>query len=135
MDNLISQVDDMFTYQLKEDDLLKKNLLTHLSSTYFRLNYGLSITNPLTEDVFRAFPQLFLVIQLTLDDYFKQRNQFVPQEEIAYLAIHFQSAIERQKYRKHRNYQVILVCEYSKAMAIFIEAACKENYQNYRLKN
>lgn len=134
MDYLVGQVDEMFNYQLKEDDLLKKNLLSHLSSTYFRLNYGLSITNPLTEDVFRAFPQLFLVIQLTLDDYFKQRKQFVPQEEIAYLAIHFQSAIERQKYRKHRNYQVVLVSEYSKAMATFIEARLQRELPELQVK-
>lgn len=122
MEYLINQVADIFSYPLREDIILKDNLLSHLSSTYFRLNYDLSISNPLTEEVFNAYPQLFLVLQLMLDDYFKDKQEFVPQDEIAYLTIHFQSAIERHKYRKSKSFNVLLISEYSKAMASFIEA-------------
>lgn len=122
MDYLIQQVSDILSYPLREDTILKSNLSSHLSSTYFRLNYHLSISNPLTEAVFNAYPQLFLVLQLLLDDYFKQEEHFVPQDEIAYLTIHFQSAIERQKFQKSKTFKVLLVSEYSKAMATFIEA-------------
>lgn len=119
---LIDQVDDVLNYTLITDEVLKANLISHLTSTYFRLNYNLNISNPLTTNVFSAYPQLFLVLQLILDDYFKQKSYFVPQEEIAYLAIHFQAAIERQKQKQTRHFRVILVSEYSKAMATFIEA-------------
>lgn len=121
-DYLMYQVDDMLNYSLNKDETLKKNLTSHLTSTYFRLNYNLSITNPLTQNVFNAYPQLFLVLQLILDDHFKQETYFVPPEEIAYLAIHFQAAIERHKNNKTRHFRVLLVSEYSKAMATFIEA-------------
>lgn len=119
---LINQVDDMLNYSLNNDETLRKNLISHLTSTYFRLNYNLSITNPLTQNVFNAYPQLFLVLQLVLDDNFKKEAYFVPPEEIAYLAIHFQAAIERHKNKKTRHFRVLLVSEYSKAMATFIEA-------------
>lgn len=119
---LIDQVDDVLNYALIHDEVLKANLISHLTSTYFRLNYNLNISNPLTTNVFSAYPQLFLVLQLILDDYFKEAPYFVPQEEIAYLAIHFQAAIERHKNKKTRHFRVILVSEYSKAMATFIEA-------------
>lgn len=119
---LIEQLDDILGYSLSKDRVLKKNLMSHLSSTYFRLNFNLNISNPLTENVFNTYPQLFMVIQLTVDDYFKQREGFIPQEEVAYLVIHFQASIERQKYQKSRIFKVGLISEYSKAMASFIEA-------------
>lgn len=121
-DYLIQQVSDIFHYSLEEDVILKENLQSHLSSAFFRLNFNLTISNPLTEDIFNAYPQLFLVLQLLLDDFYKKRQAFIPQEEIAYLTIHFQSAMERQKRRKSRQFRVLLVSEYSKAMASFIEA-------------
>nr|WP_313770276.1 PTS sugar transporter subunit IIA [Enterococcus faecium] len=121
-DHLIEQVEQFLGYSLKEDQLLKQNLRSHLSSTYFRLHYGLQISNPLTKNVFSTYTQLFLVLQLILEDYFEKENFYVPQEETAYLTIHFQAAIERHKHQKSRRYQTVLVSEYSKAMATFLEA-------------
>lgn len=109
-------------YSLKEDQLLKQNLRSHLSSTYFRLHYGLQISNPLTKNVFSTYTQLFLVLQLILEDYFEKENFYVPQDETAYLTIHFQAAIERHKHQKSKRYQTVLVSEYSKAMATILEA-------------
>ncbi|MBO0482570.1 BglG family transcription antiterminator [Candidatus Enterococcus courvalinii] len=120
--HLIDQVEQFLDYSLKEDQLLAQNLSSHLSSTYFRLNYGLTISNPLTKNVFSTYTQLFLVLQLILEDYFDKEPFYVPQDEIAYLTIHFQAAIERHQHQKSRRYQTILVSEYSKAMATFLEA-------------
>lgn len=121
-DHLIVQVEQFLGYSLKEDQLLKQNLRSHLSSTYFRLHYGLQISNPLTKNVFSTYTQLFLVLQLILEDYFEKENFYVPQDETAYLTIHFQAAIERHKHQKSKRYQTVLVSEYSKAMATFLEA-------------
>lgn len=43
---LIDQVDDVLNYTLITDEVLKANLISHLTSTYFRLNYNLNISNP-----------------------------------------------------------------------------------------
>lgn len=120
--HLIDQVQQFLDYSLADDQLLAQNLISHLSSTYFRLNYGLAISNPLTENVFSTYTQLFLVLQLILEDYFEAEVFYVPQDEIAYLTIHFQAAIERHQHKKTRNYQTILVSEYSRGMATFLEA-------------
>ncbi|MDT2755447.1 BglG family transcription antiterminator [Enterococcus pseudoavium] len=120
--HLIDQTQQFLDYSLEDDQLLAQNLISHLSSTYFRLNYGLSISNPLTESVFSTYTQLFLVLQLILEDYFEKEPFYVPQEEIAYLTIHFQAAIERHHHNKSRNYQTLLISEYSKGMATFLEA-------------
>ncbi|MCS5464413.1 PRD domain-containing protein [Enterococcus lactis] len=80
---MIVQVEQFLGYSLKEDQLLKQNLRSHLSSTYFRLHYGLQISNPLTKNVFSTYTQLFLVLQLILEDYFEKENFYVPQDETA----------------------------------------------------
>jgi len=120
--HLIEQVEQFLGYSLKEDQQLKQNLSSHLSSTYFRLNCGLQMFNPLTKNVFSTYTQLFLVLQLILEDYFEGEDFYVPQAETAYLTIHFQAAIERHQHQKSRRYRTVLISEYSKAMAVFLEA-------------
>ncbi|MFC6315283.1 BglG family transcription antiterminator [Lapidilactobacillus achengensis] len=132
---LIAQVQQLLALDLSDDPSLRQNLVNHLSSSYFRLNYGLPIANPLTPTIFNTYPQLFLVIQLSLENFFQTANLFVPAEEVAYLTIHFQAAVERQDHQKSNRYQALLVTGYSKAMAIFIEARLQRELPELQIKD
>lgn len=132
-DYLIKQVQVSMDLSFAQDEVLQKNLVSHLASTFHRLNFGFSISNPLSKDIFRAYPRLFLIIQMALEDYFLNEKIFIPQEEIAYLTIHFQSAIERQKKQKSQHYQTLLISEYSKAMASFFEARVKRELPELKI--
>lgn len=82
--HLVEQIQQFLDLPLTADDLLSENLTAHLSSTYFRLNYALTISNPLTREIFSTYTQLFMMIQLVIEDYFKSEKFYIPQDEVAY---------------------------------------------------
>lgn len=121
--HLIQRVSQLMTTDLSQDTTLKQNLMAHLSSTYFRVNHGFSISNPLTKEILGAYTHLFLVIQMVLEEFLVGKELYIPQEEIAYLTVHFQAAFERKKkQREPKHFEAILVSQYTRSMATFLEA-------------
>ena len=120
--HLIQQVGQMMGTDFSEDSILRQNLQAHLSSTYFRVNYGFSIANPLTKEILGTYTHLFLVIQMALEAFFEQEAFYLPQEEIAYLTVHFQAAFERKQKREVQQFTALLVTQYTRSMATFLEA-------------
>lgn len=120
--DLIEQVSQWTGCDFTQDEALKENLLAHLSSSYFRIHHGFSIANPLTKDILSTYTHLFLIIQMALEDYFSDEEFYFPQEEIAYLTVHFQAALERNKQKKIKRFRATLVSQYTRAMATFLEA-------------
>ncbi|MHC5268988.1 BglG family transcription antiterminator [Enterococcus sp. LJL98] len=121
--HLIHRVSQLMTMDLNQDETLKQNLMAHLSSTYFRVNHGFSISNPLTKEILRTYTHLFLVIQMVLEEFLTGDALYIPQEEIAYLTVHFQAAFERKKQqRQPKHFEAVLVSQYTRSMATFLEA-------------
>lgn len=121
-EHLIQQVGQMMGSDFSDDHILRQNLQAHLSSTYFRVNYGFSIANPLTKEILGTYTHLFLVIQMALEAFFEQEAFYLPQEEIAYLTVHFQAAFERKQKREVQQFTALLVTQYTRSMATFLEA-------------
>lgn len=121
-EQLVDKIGQLLDVNLTDDHVLLDNLKEHLSSTYLRMNHGFTIANPLTKEVLGTYTQLFVMIQMILEELFENDSFYIYQEEIAYLTIHFQAAIERQKKKKVLKYKTLLICEYTRAMAIFLEA-------------
>lgn len=77
------------------DDQLINDLTIHLGPAMHRFQVGLQASNPYTSEIMRLYPQAFeLAFDLSrkLDDRYLVT---VDKNEIAYLALHFQSFMER----------------------------------------
>ncbi|SJZ60364.1 Transcriptional antiterminator [Pilibacter termitis] len=121
-DLIIHKVEQLMDVSLQDDFELKENLYNHLRSVYYRVKHGFSIANPLKKEIMTAYTQLFLIIQMVLEEVYADEKFLIPQEEIAYLTIHFQTAIERKKKQNLKSYKVVLLTQYTKSMATFFEA-------------
>ncbi len=64
----------------------------HLNSTLNRLTYGLPVTNVMLGDIKRMYPFMFDRIMLVLEEL---EGIEVPEEEAAYITLHFQASLER----------------------------------------
>lgn len=133
-EHLIGRVSQLMTIDLMKDETLKRNLMAHLSSTYFRVNHGFSISNPLTKEILGTYTHLFLVIQMVLEEFLSGEKIYIPQEEIAYLTVHFQAAFERNQHRKTKYFEAILVSQYTRSMATFLEARLNREIPELRIK-
>ena len=80
---------------LESDTQLFNSLILHLKPTINRLLYGLSLDNPMFEEIKFSYPTIYQAIANHVS-LFKTRFQIeMPPNEIAYLALHFAAARER----------------------------------------
>ncbi|GGL58385.1 BglG family transcription antiterminator [Sporolactobacillus putidus] len=92
---LIQHVSQQLKVDLTDDFSLFQGLMAHLEPSLFRIRKNLSSFNPLTEQVRTQYPVLFSVTASSLREVFKQIE--FPDDEVAYIVLHFGSALEQRK--------------------------------------
>lgn len=108
---LIEVAEGVLGLSLADDPQLVKGLALHLGPTVTRLRYGLTIKNPLLEEIREKYPQCFLAAQAAAVKLSEYAQQKVDEDEIAYIALHLGAALEREKVKKKPSTnKAVLVC-------------------------
>lgn len=89
--NLIGDVSTQLHVNLTDDFSLYQGLLAHMGPSIFRLKQNLESFNPLTEEIKRKYPVLFIAVKQGLENGFSDIE--FPADEIAYVVLHFGSAL------------------------------------------
>jgi activator of the mannose operon (transcriptional antiterminator) len=108
--NLVNRVSNRTHIDFTQDDDLLLGLNVHLQSTVHRIKHGLSVTNPMLEQIKRMYPYMFHIIVNELFSLYKEMNLHIPEEEAAFLTLHFQASLERLQKRSGNNKKGIIVC-------------------------
>lgn len=112
-DRVIQIVDDNFMIDFSADQRMKDYLSTHLSALYRRAVQKQYLSNPLTEELKNKYPFIYNVSVLAADYIQKELDITFPDDEIAYVALHFLSASETLSHGKTR--KILLVSPYGMA--------------------
>ena len=107
VNELIEKVSSLLSLDLTKDKHLKLMLSNHISKMIFRLRNQICITNPAIEEIKKQYSSLFNVIWIAIRDLSKYYEINIPNEELAFIVIHFQLAIE--KILKPLN--VVVICQ------------------------
>lgn len=110
------------------DWVLLKDLSLHLLATIDRLKAGLSIQNPYIGDVKNRFPYSFDRAARLMELVQNQYHITIPEDEIAYVALHFQSYSERKLNDSKVN--AIIICTTGLGMSRFLEQRVNRVYQD-----
>ncbi|WP_223636104.1 BglG family transcription antiterminator [Planococcus sp. 4-30] len=89
--NLIRDVSAQLHVNLIDDFSLYQGLLAHMGPSIFRLNQKLESFNPLTDEIRRKYPVLFMAVKQGLENEFTDLD-FSP-DETAFIVLHFGSAL------------------------------------------
>nr|WP_225418940.1 BglG family transcription antiterminator [Lacticaseibacillus jixianensis] len=109
------------------DDTLLRNLALHLRPALVRVSHGISITNPYREDVKKNFPMAFQAA-LDLTVALKKKTQLtLSEDEIAYLALHFQSFFER-RHGADQDVRIAIVCSTGYGTAELLRQRVKDKF-------
>lgn len=107
VNELIIKVSNLLSLDLSKDNHLKLMLSNHISKMIFRLRNQIYITNPALEEIKKQYSSLFNVIWIAIRGLSKYYEINIPNEELAFIVIHFQLAIE--KIVKPLN--VVVICQ------------------------
>lgn len=80
-----------------EDQILKTNIENHVPPMIYRLQKGVSTTNPFTEQIMQEYPIVFNYLSLLLAKYEGELETIFTVDEIAFLTLHYEAAIERAR--------------------------------------
>ena len=104
---IIQAVSEALMIDFANDTDLKKQLMEHLASMIVRLKQKQVIENPFTAQIKLEYAVTFSVIWGVLCQYEQELHIQLTEDEIAFLTIYFQSAIERAKANK----KILIVCQ------------------------
>ncbi|MCS4485791.1 BglG family transcription antiterminator [Staphylococcus americanisciuri] len=106
----IQQVSAQMGVPFVRDHKLCTNLLTHLQPALHRMRFDMMHTNPLKAEIIRDYHDLITVIQQQVKILESAYQVVFNDDELAYLALHFASSMERVNATKAARIKVILLC-------------------------
>ncbi|MGG5316495.1 BglG family transcription antiterminator [Enterococcus sp. AZ072] len=113
---LISRMSKIEKVDLMQDEHLFNSLIYHVPAMILRLKRGIHIENPLLESIRDQYSELFSIVWYALVIVEQQYDVILNDDEISFILIHFQIALDRQS--KANN--IIIVCQYGMSSAQFI---------------
>ncbi|GGE52522.1 transcription antitermination protein BlgG [Pullulanibacillus camelliae] len=105
---LISVISKNIDINFSENRKLYLGLLSHIKAMFHRFQYHIKVKNPLLEDVKKKYTALFSVIRLACSLMEDRYTIKVDDDELSFLTIYFQAAIEESKVYK----RVVIVCSF-----------------------
>ncbi|MGI6499439.1 MAG: BglG family transcription antiterminator [Anaerostipes sp.] len=100
------------SFELKSDDEFVEGLIAHLEPTITRLSHGIPIKNPMLEQIKSTYKDAYERATQASRVLEKKLNIHMPEDEIAFLAMHFGGAMLRieQRHRLRRTVYIGVVC-------------------------
>lgn len=111
---LIERMEEIYGLDLKKDLRLNRDLRAHILPAINRLRYKLSIKNPIINEIKDKYGDIYNSLKEIAPDVIRKNGKLsadiqIPDDEIAYIAIHFITAIE-SRILKYISVNVLTVC-------------------------
>ncbi|MBY8912864.1 BglG family transcription antiterminator [Bacillus sp. YC2] len=126
--HLINRVSELKMMNFHKDQDLINGLNIHLNTVLKRLSYDLSVSNPMLNDIKKMYPYLFHIIIDVLEDINQTFDLYIPEEEAAYLTLHFQAAIERLHRNSEKHKKAIIVCHMGIGMSQLLRTKIERKF-------
>ncbi len=124
---MISAVGRQAGYDLTGDDRLYESLLQHINVCVYRKKSGMLLENPIKEELINSYPQLYEIIGRVLKEELDSDIIVESEDEIAYILLHFATAIYRRQQNANRLADVAVVCATGSGTAELVTAGLRRS--------
>lgn len=107
VERLLSRVSAALNINFASDQKLEEQLKNHIPPMIYRLRSNNKTENPFTSQIKNEFSLTFNVIWVVLSEYEQELGINFNEDEIAFLTMYFQAAIERAR----MNRKILIVCQ------------------------
>ncbi len=126
---MLREIQTAFHYDFQHDFELVTNLSLHIVPLRLRLLYDMPFENPMTAEICEGAPLAYEMATVACGVLARIYEKKVSPDEIAYIALHFNVAIDRYK-KKHKK-NVLIVCGTGKSSAMLLTYRIKEEYGKF----
>lgn len=109
--DILEKLDNEFLTDFKNSKELNESLLLHMFPLLNRLYYNLQLENPLIEEIYTKYANVFVVSYRFAELIEEKYCYMLSRDEIGYIAIHFAVYLERLKNKYLENIKrIIVIC-------------------------
>lgn len=130
---LISRMQTLIHLPLTSDQELLTGLAIHLHAAVHRLKHGLRLYNPILAEIKQMYRFTFEALVFACNELGQKIRFPIPEEEIGYLTLHFQAALERQQSKQKQPIKAILICTTGMGTSQLLAAKIKRYFQDLDL--
>src|SRR5699024_11131382 len=122
---LVHKVKYLTNRPFDNDAMMEDGVIIHMDAVLKRIASGCDITIPMLNDIKKLYPYLFSMIVFALNDISEKYDLHIPEEEAAYLVLHFQASIERME-KEQTPKRVLVVCHIGIGMSRLLQAKLEQ---------
>ncbi|MCC3356129.1 BglG family transcription antiterminator [Bacillus sp. REN16] len=131
---LLEKMTQLTLFRFEDDPILTNGLTVHMHSVLNRIRYGFPITNPLLSKIKQMYPYMISMVILSLEEINHIFNLEIPEDEAAYIVLHFQASIERlETKRQVEKKKALIVCHMGIGMSHLLRAKIEQKYQEIEI--
>lgn len=126
---IIKDMGTALNINLSHDKILMDGLLNHLKPAYYRIRNNISFENSIYDEVEELYSSLYQKVNSVCSRYLERYiGKEIPKEEIAFLTIHFKTAIDRKLNAQRRTKNILLVCGLGYGSSKLLSQKLSERY-------
>ncbi|EOR22090.1 transcriptional antiterminator [Niallia nealsonii AAU1] len=131
--NITERLSELTAYSFEKDSILTEGLAVHMYSVISRMKYGFPVSNPLLVDIKKMYPYMFNMVIFALEEIKNTYDLDVPEDEAAFLVLHFQASIERLEGNSGKKKNSLIVCHLGVGISHLLEAKIKQHYADIHI--
>ncbi|PLS02341.1 BglG family transcription antiterminator [Neobacillus cucumis] len=128
---LMEKMGKLTSAPYESDPILNNGLTVHMQAVINRINFGFPITNPLLTNIKKMYPYMFNMVMMALHDIKRTFQMEIPEDEAAYMVLHFQASLERLGKKQAR--KALIVCHMGIGMSHLLEAKIEQQYREIEI--
>lgn len=123
------QIKENLGYNFNDDIEFYTSLAMHIEALIVRNQHNMYLPNPIIEEI-KSKCMNGYECAVIFKDYVNQKHNIkIGEDELGYLAIHYNLAIERLDDMKKKTYRFLLVCGNGTGTALFLEKKIEKQFQ------
>lgn len=129
VNEIIKEVSQNIGIDLSNDKILLDGLLNHLKPAIYRIKNDIVLENEISSETKLMYEDLFEYVKVVCEDKLQPyMNKPMPEEEIAFLTIHFKIAIDRKANTNKETKNILLVCGFGYGSSKLLSQKLLERY-------
>lgn len=134
IDEMVSIVEEELQVKIRRNNRLYEELLNHVEPAVHRLTMGIKMRNAQLKEIQQNYPEIYLATEKACM-ILKRIDGIVdiPEDEIAFIAIHFGAILEMER-ADTQIAEVVIVCPTGIGTSKLLAVKIEQNFQNIHVK-
>lgn len=125
---IINNFDCEHGSDISKDRNLLDGLINHIKPAIYRINNRIELQNSILEEFLEYYPDIFQSGKKALISLEEFIGKEIPDEEIAFVSMHFKGALDRNISREVSAKNILLVCGYGYGTSKLLAQQIRESY-------